>query len=304
MHNIRRLTVAFMLAAFAAVAALGAVAWADTGDHPNRGMHAIGTIKSIDGTATPHTFTIQPLMERAGSPERTFSVDDKTKYFIYDNLDAKFTDLKTGMRVEVDAHKASDSDTWLADMVTVVPPVPAAMGRVTAVYPTTTTFVIRSEEHGAAVTTDNSTIFRVPQSSNTPPTFADIKVGDWVSVWAKPKPAAEDNDHPAPSAINPAYVVQVVRRAPPPPPPPTTRLFNEDGKIAGAVDTTNETFTLSYDDGAKTAIVHYHGAVILPKDAKLAENLRVRVVGTYNPSSASPQMQVNARIIVVEHEHD
>ena len=93
MHNFRRLTLALMLAAFAAVAAIGAVAWADTGDHPGRGMHAVGKITKLPPDSSPNSFVIQPLMERAGAPDRTFAVDDKTKYFIYDNTSAGFGDV-------------------------------------------------------------------------------------------------------------------------------------------------------------------------------------------------------------------
>ncbi|MFN8474868.1 MAG: DUF5666 domain-containing protein [Anaerolineae bacterium] len=303
MHNIRRLTLALMLAAFAAVAALGAVAWADTGDHTDRGMHVVGkiTAKSADN-ATPQTFDVKPLMDWRGNTNVTFTVDDKTKYFIYDKPGAGFGDLAVNDKVEVQAHKVTNNsvDTWVADQVTVVPPMPAGGGRVTSI--TDNKFVIQAGEHFTATVTTNpsdpdKTIFRVPGVTGTP-TINDLKLGDWVSVWAKPKATSADDEHPTPKEIT-AYVVQVVRRAPPPPPAPTTHLFNEDGKIAN-LNKDAKSFDLVTDErGANNTIsVKWDDkTVVLPDGAEFKNDLRVRVVGTRTGTDP-----VTARIIVVEHE--
>ena len=304
MHTFRRFTLALTLAAIAALAVLGAVVWADDGTPPSpppeHGMHAMGVIKDVN--ATDKTFSVQPLFGH--SDAQTFYTDTNTKYFMLTKPDASFADLAQGMRVEVEAHKDSASGHDIADRVTVIPPPPAAMGKVIKVTNTSTetSFDIQvGRRNSRTITVDTHTQFILP--NNTAGAFSDLKVGDQVEVWSATHANADD-DTPAPIL---ATVVRILHHAPP---PPTTRPFNEVGKIAD-LDKTAKTFTLvvtpRQGDVKKFAVKYSDTTQILPPTADphgLLDDMTVRVVGTMTPSSStSTPATVNARLIIVMPNH-
>ncbi len=265
-------------------------------------MHVLGTITDKTANdANPTTITVQPLFGHDNSTKQTFVVNSSTKIALYNKTNPTFSDLANGMRVEVEAHKDTTNNTLIADHVNVIPPPPAAVGKVTKVGDTS--FDLRVERrNGRTINVDANTHFILP--NNTDGAFSDLKVGDQVQVWSASHTNAED-DTPAPIT---ATVVRIMRHAPPPPPPPTVRPFDGEGVVSDLhTDTTPKTFTLTGEHDKKFLVQYTDSTqIILPSStAKLDNGVHVVVVGTVNPASAtSTPPVVSARVIVVVPHHD
>ena len=163
----------------------------------------ITAIDSANGTVTVTVFRGNTLVQPYLGKSLTLNTTATTRYFYKANAAAvptpiTFADLKVGQPVSVNGTLANG--VWTANRITVTAGASirgpfALVGKITAIDPATgvvTVNVWRGNKLAkpyigldVALTTNASTIFLYKASATavpTPITFADLKVGNWVSA--------------------------------------------------------------------------------------------------------------------------